>query len=48
MHAFGDLPAGQIGLVLDSYGLYALALDRDSAAAILSIKAGSRMILEVV
>ncbi len=48
VHAFGDLPAGQIGLVLDSYGLYALALDRDSAAAILSIKAGSRMILEVV
>ncbi len=38
--AYAELGAGQLGLVLDSYGLLALALDRASAAAELGLGAG--------
>lgn len=46
--AFADLSAGRLGLVLDSYGMYALAFDRDSAAGSLGLKAGDRLVLEQV
>lgn len=32
VHSFGELPTGAIGLLVDSYGMYALAMDRYSAA----------------
>jgi S-adenosylmethionine hydrolase len=38
--SFGELPAGAVGLVLDSQGLYALALDQRSAARELGLAAG--------
>jgi len=37
---FGDLATGTVGLVLDSQGMYALALDRRSAAAELALGPG--------
>lgn len=42
---FADLPAGTVGLVLDSYGMLALALDRRSAADELGLAAGSQVTL---
>ncbi len=45
---FGDLPAGTVGLVLDSQGMYALALDRRSAAAELALGPGDPVLLRVV
>lgn len=42
---FGGLPAGSIGLVLDSHGMYALAMDQRSAAAELSLAQGDAVIL---
>jgi S-adenosyl-L-methionine hydrolase (adenosine-forming) len=42
---FGDLTAGAIGLVLDSQGMYALALDQRSAAAELAIGPGDAVVL---
>jgi S-adenosylmethionine hydrolase len=43
--AFGDLPTGTVGLVLDSQGMYALALDRRSAAAELALGPGDAVLL---
>jgi S-adenosylmethionine hydrolase len=37
---FADIDAGAIGAVTDSYGMVALAVDRGSAAEVLSIGAG--------
>jgi S-adenosylmethionine hydrolase len=42
---FGELPAGAVGLVLDSQGMYALALDRRSAAAELALGPGDAVVL---
>ena len=42
---FGDLAAGAVGLVLDSQGMYALALDRRSAAAELALGPGDAVVL---
>jgi S-adenosylmethionine hydrolase len=42
---FAELGAGQVGLVVDSYGLLALALDRRSAAAELRLHAGDAVSL---
>jgi S-adenosylmethionine hydrolase len=42
---FADLAAGQVGLLVDSYGLLALALDRRSAAAELHLRAGDAVSL---
>jgi S-adenosyl-L-methionine hydrolase (adenosine-forming) len=42
---FGDLAAGTVGLVLDSQGMYALALDRRSAAAELQLGPGDAVVL---
>lgn len=44
--AFGELAAGQLGLVTDSYGLAALCLDRSSAADALGLIAGDQVVLE--
>jgi S-adenosylmethionine hydrolase len=42
---FGDLAAGAVGLVLDSQGMYALALDQRSAAAELALGPGDAVVL---
>jgi S-adenosylmethionine hydrolase len=44
--AYADLAPGQIGLVVDSYGLLALALDRRSAADELGLHPGDAVTLE--
>ena len=44
--AFAELDAGQLGLVVDSYGLLALALDRRSAAEELRLHPGDAVTLE--
>ncbi len=44
--AYGDLKPGEVGLVVDSYGLVSLALDRRSAAEELRIGAGDAVTLE--
>jgi S-adenosylmethionine hydrolase len=41
--AFADVPGGAVGLVVDSYGMLALALDRRSAAEELGIAAGDQV-----
>lgn len=43
--AFGDLGTGSVGLVLDSQGMYALALDQQSAAAELRLAAGDAVVI---
>ena len=43
--AFAELAAGSVGLVLDSQGMYALALDQRSAAAELCLAAGDTVVL---
>src|SRR5262245_49084879 len=42
---FGELAAGAVGLVLDSQGMYALALDRRSAADELALGTGDAVLL---
>jgi S-adenosylmethionine hydrolase len=44
--AYADLDPGQVGLVVDSYGLLALTLDRRSAADELHLHAGDGVTLE--
>ncbi len=43
---YGALKAGEVGLVVDSYGLVSVALDRRSAAEELRLRAGDAVILE--
>jgi S-adenosylmethionine hydrolase len=45
--AFGELDsrAGELGLVVDSYGFLAITLYRDSAARLLKLRAGDRVVL---
>ena len=43
--AYAELGAGVVGLVLDSHGMYALALDQRSAAAELGLAAGDAVVL---
>ena len=43
--AYGELKAGEVGLVVDSYGLVSVALDRRSAAAELRLHAGDAVTL---
>ncbi len=45
-NAYGDLKAGEVGLVTDSYGLVSLALDRRSAAEELRLRPGEAVTLE--
>jgi len=44
--AYGDLKPGELGLVVDSYGLVSLALDRRSAAEELRLGPGDAVTLE--
>jgi hypothetical protein len=46
VRAFGDLGAGELGVLVDSYGLLTLALDRHSAAEELGLTAGDAVDLE--
>jgi len=43
--AYGEIPHGGIGLVIDSYGMLAICLDRDSAAERLGIGVGTAVSL---
>lgn len=43
---YGAIPTGQIGLVVDSYGLLSVCVDRGSAAAELGLHPGAQVILE--
>lgn len=42
---FADIPGGAVGLVVDSYGMLAIALDRRSAAEELGIAAGDQVVI---
>jgi S-adenosylmethionine hydrolase len=46
--SFGALGPGSVGLVLDSQGMYALALDQRSAAAELHLAAGDAVVIALV
>ncbi|HJO80477.1 MAG: SAM-dependent chlorinase/fluorinase [Acidimicrobiales bacterium] len=46
--AFDEVPAGSIGLLVDSYGLATLVVDRASAAMDLVVSAGDRVVLAPV
>ena len=43
VRAYGDIGTGACGLVLDSYGMYSVCLDRHSAAAELGLRTGSEV-----
>jgi len=43
---YGDIPGGQVGLVVDSYGLLSVCVDRSSAADELGLAAGDEVTLE--
>lgn len=45
-HTYGELRQGELGLIVDSYGLVSVALDRSSAAAQLRIGPGDSISLE--
>ena len=45
---FGDIPTGGVGLLVDSYGLLALAVDRGSVAAELHLAEGDQLTLRPV
>ncbi len=45
-HTYGDLRPGELGLIIDSYGLVSVALDRASAAAQLRVGPGDAVSLE--
>ncbi len=45
VETFADIPSGGFGLLVDSYGLIALAVDRGSAAAELSLVEGDELTL---
>ena len=44
-HAYGELGPGEVGLVVDSYGLVSVAMDRSSAAEFLGLGPGSGIML---
>ncbi len=48
VRAFADIPAGGFGLLTDSYGLLALAIDRGSAAAELELSEGDELVLRPI
>jgi S-adenosylmethionine hydrolase len=47
-HTYGDLGPGEIGLVVDSYGLLSIVVDRSSAAEELGIGTGDEVVLAVI
>lgn len=48
VESFADLGTGEIGLIVDSYGLMALAMDRESAAAALRLEPGDTVRIEPI
>jgi S-adenosylmethionine hydrolase len=44
-HTYGDIKPGEVGLVVDSYGLVSIALDRQSASAQLRLRPGDGVTL---
>lgn len=44
--SYAEVPAGEVGLVVDSYGLVSIAVDRGSAAEELGIGTGDEVVLE--
>jgi S-adenosyl-L-methionine hydrolase (adenosine-forming) len=42
---YGEIPVGEMGLVVDSYGLVSIAVDRASAADDLGLGTGDEVIL---
>ena len=48
VRTYGDLKQGQLGVIVDSYGLVSLAFDRMGAAGELRIHAGDAVTLEVL
>lgn len=45
---FAEVPAGEVGLVVDSYGLVAIVVDRASAADELGIATGDEVVLAAI
>jgi S-adenosylmethionine hydrolase len=45
---YSEIGAGEIGLVIDSYGLLSVVVDRTSAATELGLRAGTAVILEAL
>jgi S-adenosylmethionine hydrolase len=43
---YGAIPPGEVGLVVDSYGLVSVCLDRQSAADTLALGSGDELTLE--
>jgi S-adenosyl-L-methionine hydrolase (adenosine-forming) len=48
VRTFADIPTGGFGLLVDSYGLLALAIDRGSAAAELELSEGDELVLRPI
>lgn len=48
VRAFATVDPGEVGLIIDSYGLYAVVLDRASAADEFELKAGSAVTIEAL
>ncbi len=48
VNTFGEIPTGAVGLLVDSYGLLALAVDRGSVAAELALAEGDELTLRPV
>jgi S-adenosylmethionine hydrolase len=46
--AYDELPPGEVGLVIDSYGMLSIAVPRESAAVALRLDAGTEITLEPV
>ena len=46
--ACAELGTGAIGLILDSHGMYTLALDQQSAAAELGLAAGDLVVVSTI
>lgn len=44
-HTYAEVPTGEIGLIIDSYGLVSIAFDRSSAADELGIGTGDEVVL---
>jgi S-adenosylmethionine hydrolase len=47
VRAYGDLAPGQVGLVVDAYGMLSIAFDRRNAADELGISVGGSVVLDV-
>jgi S-adenosylmethionine hydrolase len=48
VRAFATVDPGEVGLIVDAYGLYAVVLDRASAADEFELRAGSAVTIEAL